>query len=263
MPSFFRLRVMPAIMVATIVTPQIVAQGNQVDAPDRELPPGFAPLEFLVGRWKGQGVPKDNPAQRFRGWTETHSWAWVFTRGKPVGLSVAIDSGKVLSSGTLRYDPALRKYVLEGKEPGQAGKSLVFTGSLDRTGKLLTLERPDQSGTHRILIRANSNYVRYTMSVDRKEPGAAVFTPSIEVGLTKEGESFAAGSSALERPTCIVTGGTATLTVSFQGQTYPICCTGCRDEFTENPQKYLAKLSRKTAVGSDAASRAPSRNPRG
>jgi hypothetical protein len=31
------------------------------------------------------------------------------------------------------------------------------------------------------------------------------------------------------------------MTVSYQGASYPICCTGCRDEFNENPEKYLKK----------------------
>jgi hypothetical protein len=35
------------------------------------------------------------------------------------------------------------------------------------------------------------------------------------------------------------------MTVSYQGQSYPICCTGCRDEFVENPEKYLKLLSLK------------------
>ena len=71
----------------------------------------------------------------------------------------------------------------------------------------------------------------------------------MEIGLTKEGESFAAGSAAVEQPKCIVTGGAATLTVSYKGQSYPICCTGCRDEFNENPEKYLRKLSLKLSAG--------------
>jgi YHS domain-containing protein len=65
----------------------------------------------------------------------------------------------------------------------------------------------------------------------------------IEVGLTKEGEQFAAGGSAADRPRCIITGGTATMTVSYQGKTYDICCTGCRDEFNDNPEKYVKKAA--------------------
>ena len=40
-----------------------------------------------------------------------------------------------------------------------------------------------------------------------------------------------------------MTGGAATMTLSYQGRTFPICCTGCRDEFNENPEKYLKKAS--------------------
>ena len=83
------------------------------------------------------------------------------------------------------------------------------------------------------------------MALDRKETGSTLFKPAIEVGLTKEGESFAAGASAAERPRCIITGGAATMTVSYQGQSYPICCTGCRDEFVENPEKYIKLLGLK------------------
>jgi len=97
--------------------------------------------------------------------------------------------------------------------------------------------------------RVMSAYIRYTLVLDRKEPGAALFQPLVEIGLTKEGESFAAGSSTVEQPRCIVTGGAATLTVSYQGQSFPICCTGCRDECNENPEKYLKKLSLKVSAG--------------
>ena len=38
------------------------------------------------------------------------------------------------------------------------------------------------------------------MALDRKDEGATLFKPAIEVGLTKEGESFAAGASTAERP---------------------------------------------------------------
>ena len=31
--------------------------------------------------------------------------------------------------------------------------------------------------------------------------------------------------------------------MQYQGQSFPICCTGCRDEFNENPEKYIKKAS--------------------
>ncbi len=40
-----------------------------------------------------------------------------------------------------------------------------------------------------------------------------------------------------------MTGGAATMTLTFEGKSFPICCTGCRDEFNESPQKYIKKAS--------------------
>ena len=31
------------------------------------------------------------------------------------------------------------------------------------------------------------------------------------------------------------------MTVSYKGKTYPVCCSGCRDEFNDNPEKYAKK----------------------
>ena len=81
------------------------------------------------------------------------------------------------------------------------------------------------------------------MWVDHQEPGAPQFKRTIEVGLTKEGEAFAAGGSASDLPKCIITGGASTMTVSYQGKSYPLCCSGCRDEFNDNPAKYVQKAA--------------------
>jgi YHS domain-containing protein len=53
----------------------------------------------------------------------------------------------------------------------------------------------------------------------------------------KDGESLAGGT---KKPECIVSGGAATMPVSYKGTTYYVCCSGCRDEFLANPEKYIA-----------------------
>ncbi len=224
------------------------ARGN--DAEVRAIPAAFAPFEYLVGRWKGQGMPKDNPANQFRGWPETHSWAWIFAEGKPAGLAVTIEGGKLLATGKLTYDAASKTYRLDATEPNPRRGRISFAGGFDRSGTILMLEQTGMteksvkdSGKLRLSVRPNANFIRYTMTADRQEPGALQYTRMIEVGLTKEGESFAAGSTSTERPKCIVTGGAATLTLSYQGRTFPICCTGCRDEFNDNPEKYIKKAA--------------------
>ncbi len=211
------------------------------------IPAAFTALEYLAGGWKGPGATKNDPANKFHGWTEKHGWSWVFKGGSPVALSLSVDGGRVLASGTLTYDPARKVYRLEGVMPPPAGGPIRLEGALDGTGKQLVLESvgklPRYAGNIRLSIRPNANFIRYTIREDRKEPGGTQYSPFIEVGLTKEGESFASGGASAERAKCIITGAASTMTVTYQGTSYPVCCTGCRDEFLENPEKYIKKAS--------------------
>jgi hypothetical protein len=256
--------VVVAASLAIATTMSFLQTAGGDDAGPREIPAPFAPFEYLVGRWNGNGVPKDSGAQKFRGWPETHTWAWKFAKGIPVGLTVAMEGGKVLSSGTLTYEALRKVYKFEGIEPGPAAVRLVFEGTLDKTGKHLVLDHSEaggkagkSKGTMRISIWPNANFIRYTMAHDLKEAGSVQFTHLIEVGLTKDGESLAGVASALERPKCIVTGGVATMTLSYQDRTFPICCTGCRDEFNENPEKYIKKASLMAAQAGKSKSGRP------
>lgn len=250
------------LVVAAVVGGVVLAHDSRAGEPSgRDIPPAFSPLEYLVGQWKGTATPEDG-RPRFRGWTEKHSWAWTFTRGQPSGMSLAIQDGEVLANGKLSYDPGRKRYRLEATAPKPRGGPIAFEGNLDATGKTLVLEQVSEgNGSIRLKIFPNGNFVRYTMAVDRKEPGSSQFRSSVIVGVTRDGESLAGGSGASERPRCIVTGGAATMTMEYNGQTFPICCTGCRDEFQENPRKYIEKASVLARSAAAKAQRAPSARP--
>src|SRR5262245_32616944 len=53
-----------------------------------EIPEPFARFEHMIGSWKGTAVPAAN---RLKGWSETHRWAWKFAKGKPIGMSLELD----------------------------------------------------------------------------------------------------------------------------------------------------------------------------
>jgi YHS domain-containing protein len=42
-------------------------------------------------------------------------------------------------------------------------------------------------------------------------------------------------------PRCVVTGGKGTIPIAYKGQTYYVCCSGCKQAFDENPEKILAE----------------------
>ncbi len=224
------------ITVSVIVVSAVgwLALAGPVD----EVPAPFLPFEHMIGGWKGTAQPTAN---KFKGWQETHGWAWKFEKGKPVGMSVNFDGDKTLTKGQLSYDEPAKKYHLKGTDA--AGKPVEFIGAFSPDGKVLTFDRVGETpeGKERLVIRPNSNKIRYTLQAELQEPGAPQYKNVITVGLTKEGESFAAGAGGADLPKCILTGGSASMTVSYQGKSYPVCCTGCRDEFNDNPAKYAAK----------------------
>jgi YHS domain-containing protein len=204
-----------------------------------EVPAAFLPFEHMIGGWKGTAKPASNP---LKGWQESHGWAWKFEKGKPVGLTVTLEGDKTLAKGAISYDEASKKYKLDATDPG--GKPVAFLGSWSADGKTLTFDRVGASpeGKERLVFRPTSNKIRYTLNLDRQEPGAPQYKGVITIGLTKEGEAFAAGGGGADLPKCIMTGGSAGMSVSYMGKSYPVCCTGCRDEFNDNPAKY-AKIA--------------------
>ena len=244
---------------ATVVS--LLATLSAAGSADEEVPAPFARFESMVGGWKGTAQPTAN---RLKGWPEKHSWAWKFARGVPVGMTIAVEGGKVFTRGELTFDPKANRYTLAATDP--SGKPVVFAGVPTSDGKGLVLDRtrPTPEGKQRLTIRPNASGIRYTMLVDLQAPGAPQYKNSLTVGLTKEGEAFAAGGEAANLPKCILTGGAASMTASFNGKSYPVCCTGCRDEFNENPEKYVARSEAKAKAGGDTTARtakpaAPSR----
>ncbi|WP_406699510.1 YHS domain-containing protein [Singulisphaera sp. Ch08] len=224
------------------------------DSPEREIPAPFVPFEHMIGSWKGTAVPFAN---RLKGWSETHMWAWRFSKGQPVGMSLEFTGDKSLAKAQLSYVDDAKQYRLEGTDP--EGKAIVFVGAMDKAGRALVLGRVGSAGQgkDRITIRPNTNLIRYTMDFEHQETGAPQYAKVIEVGLTKAGVSFAAGGESADLPKCILTGGASTMSVTYQGKSYPICCSGCRDEFNEDPEKYVKKASLMTSPGGSKTSTKP------
>jgi YHS domain-containing protein len=240
---------MPRLLIAFLVFAVCAAAPVRADEGDGEgdsIPAAFAPFEHMIGAWKGTGIPEAN---RLKGWQEKHLWAWKFVKGVPVGMSLEFQGDQSLKQANLTYDEKTKQYQLVGTTPED--QQVTYTGALGSNGKTLVLERQGdgKDGSDRITIRPNSNKIRYQVNFDHQPPGAPAYKKVVSVGLTKEGESFAAGGSSSNLPKCIITGGSATMSVSFEGKSYPICCSGCRDEFTDNPTKYVKKALLRAAAG--------------
>jgi YHS domain-containing protein len=200
---------------------------------------GLRPLGPLVGDWKGTGTPDGPKTDANKFWTETVSWQWQFDKADP-RLVGTVANGKHFTSLVLRYKAADKTVGLTAATTDK--KELVFAGTLT-VGKqgeqVLTVERTDADTreTHRLvltLLHAN----RYLYRHDVKPAGATAFARKYQVGVTKQGESFA---DVAKGPECVVSGGQAKIPVVYKGTTYYVCCTGCKDAFLADPGKYVKK----------------------
>ncbi len=190
-------------------------------------------LNDLIGTWRGTGEPNGTREEKQRNfWQEKIAWEWQF-KGKDVFLRAAFDKGKYFRTAELRYVPAKDCYRLTAATPDK--KALVFEGKWEK--KRLTLERADEKKkeTQRLvvsLLHAN----RYVYRYEVKAAGRTSFKEIYRVGATKEGVAFAGGD---DKPECVVSGGLGTIPVTYKGRTYYVCCSGCRDAFNDEPDKYI------------------------
>jgi len=221
----------------------LVAPGRGADDEDdkKAAKEALQALNDFIGSWKGNGGPEKARPDPQETWRETVSWSWRF-KGDDAWLVMAVKGGRYFKSGELRYVPDKKRYQLTARTV--EGKKLSFEGDLK--DEILVLERldPDKKETQRIKMNLAAEGIRFIYRVDHKPAGRTVFYQDYQVACTKEGESFAAKQKKIE---CVVSGGVGTIPVSFKGTTYYVCCTGCRDAFLENPEKYIKEYEAKKA----------------
>ncbi len=171
-------------------------------------------------------------------WRENADWSWRF-KNNDCWLTFTVPDGKYLKKGHVRYLPDDDQYQLTILE--KDGKR-VFEGELK--GTRLTFERkdPKTKETQRLKMFLAGGGIRFIYEYHVKPMNRTLFNRQYQVAFTKLGESFGA---AEKKPECIVTGGLGTMTVSYNGQTYYVCCSGCRDAFNDNPAKFVAEYKKK------------------
>jgi hypothetical protein len=228
----------PPTLASLIV---LVAVTGPVSAEEAKKTPQEALRAFqdLIGSWKCTGLPYGSREQRDKGmWQETVAWQWQF-KDRDAWLRADLDKGKHYTRFDLRYLPASNSYRLEAATKDK--EKLTFEGKLD--GKRLTLDRLDTKTKqlHRLVLSLlHSN--RYLLRYELRQPEHTTFTQVYQLGCTKQGVAFATVDRG---PECIVSGGRGTMPVTYKGKTYYVCCTGCRDAFKEEPEKYIKEFEAK------------------
>jgi len=228
---FFSRLLAVGFLLATI---PLLADETAATRPAKEA---LAVFNDLIGSWRGTATPAGSREDAQKGfWIEKLTWEWQF-KGKDAWLKVAFEKSKNFTGGELRYVPEQDAFALTLRTP--AKEAITFTGPFKN--KVLTLERQNKEETQRLvftLLHANRFLYRYEV----RPAGKTLFAKQYGVGVTKEGEAFASGDG---KPECIVSGGLGTTPVVYGGKTYYVCCSGCRDEFREHPEKYIKEYEAK------------------
>jgi hypothetical protein len=216
----------------------VAAMSLQAAEPTTMPRDGLKPLNLLVGTWKGSGTPEGSLEEKQKGhWSELANWEWQF-KDKDVWLALHNEKGKFISTAQIRFVPSKDLFQLTVTTPEKQTKE--YFGKLKE--KALVFERTENKKAERLtfsLLHDN----RITYRFETKPEAGTLWKKQYQVGLTKEGIPFVeAGSSERE---CIVSGGLGTMPVNYGGKTYYVCCSGCRDEFKENPAKYVKEWEEK------------------
>jgi hypothetical protein len=192
----------------------------------------------FIGQWSGSGEAK--VAGKNTLWKEKISWGWKFSKEGDSWIALEIEGSKYFSKGELRYNLKDKKYILKATD--KDSKEQEFVGVINK--QRLVLERKDdKSGdVHKLTLNTAAEGVRLLIAYDVQTGGKGLAGNIFKVTANKDGESLAGGGKKNE---CIVTGGLGTITVSHNGKTYYVCCSGCRDEFNDNPQKYIDAAAKK------------------
>jgi hypothetical protein len=193
-------------------------------------------LNDYIGGWKGNGTVARNARET---WGESADWAWRFKK-KDVWLTVTVKKGRFLKGGELRYLPAKKLYQFTAIDKDD--KKSVFEGKLKK-GRL-TLERKDPKTreTQQLAMNMAGGGIRFIYTVSHKPANRTLFTFDYQVAFTRKGETFGAREKKIE---CVVSGGLGTIAVQYKGVTYYVCCSGCKDAFNEDPEKYIKEYEAK------------------
>lgn len=201
---------------------------------DRAMLEGLKPMAALVGKWKGQGTSPTSP-----GWNESLVGGWGFRAADGrVAIELFVDpigdeKGE-LEAGLVTFDPASKEFGFVARMRDE--RVLHFKGELagERILRLARFDPDAKDGFDRAEIKVvrGGDKLIYGFS---KKLGSRFYELHTQVEFQRQGTSESDYDSG---PFCVVTGGAGRMAVELDGETYPVACEACAEEFLAHPEKY-------------------------
>jgi len=224
-----RLLTLSLLLVLAVAT--VAAADKEKTDPRASL----APFNDYIGSWQGDGKEVKKKAS----WAETLEWGWKF-KGEDAWLVMKAKDGKFLKTGEMRYLNDKKEFQFTGTDTND--KKIVLQGKIDDKGYLTLLGADDNKEQLKLVMFIAGDGVFFNYRYSRAREGAKLFVTEYEMKAEKDGEVIKRGSN---QPVCVVSGGLGTMQVSHKGVTYYVCCSGCRDAFAENPEKWIKEFNAK------------------
>ena len=218
-----------------------VLLGKETSQDDQEVQKEkLMPLQDFIGGWKGVAMQKLGGSAR---WSAESEWAWSFDEGVPA-IVFELTPGRYFTSGRIVPGESEKTFILQAKHT-DSDTVETFSGFLNENKQLeLVNDVIKPSHPARLLIQTLADKKRlvltlqYGSNVKRLQQGATL-------GYTRKGTVFATRSRPINE--CVVTGGEGNQQVSYQGETYWVCCKGCLSMFEDNPEKVIAAYEARKA----------------
>jgi hypothetical protein len=218
-----------------------------------EIVAGLKPIQIMLGKW--QGILSKSSSN------EVHDWAWdLKTDPEFPALVAKSENGLYFRELRLTYDPRIDMYLMT--TTGEDGESHKFAGkflkkpedvpsddgkTVHREFKLELTEAAIEGVRERWQYTFNQQHNnRYLVDVKRAR-GKSAFLLRDTIGSQREGVSFARPDDDYGDRTCVISGGLGTSTVSFNGKSYYVCCSGCAAAFNDDPERWIARFEAQKA----------------
>ncbi|MBL8815941.1 MAG: hypothetical protein JNL58_07905 [Planctomyces sp.] len=214
------------------------------------------PLQVMLGKWRG------TTRKEFDGFkaVDQHEWVWDLT-SKPDQPALIMNSDKspYLRTARLTWLPDKQLFRLDAQDPD--GRARAFegnytdevhevVGSDDKLHKVFRLELnelpPAEAGSggseflQFAFAQQESN--RYLLEISQRR-GKAAWRRVDTVSTQRDGTSFALSDTDYAERTCIISQGLGTMSITYKGRDYWVCCSGCRAAFEEAPDRWIARAA--------------------
>lgn len=212
------------------------------------------PLQVLLGQWRWITNKKFEGSNKSG---EDLEWVWDFKHdAAQPSLTAKCTTHPYFHQVWLTYLPNEEKF--EATARPEEGDERVFRGTwaedgepkeesdgkkIQHTFKMQLTQVSPAAGDQWQLVFNQLDNNQYLMTMTRRPATGKQFGPLDVVRQQRLGTSFAVADSDNPGPKCIISGGLGTMTVTYKGKSYPVCCTGCAAAFNDDPERWLAKLA--------------------